>query len=159
MTDVASMLVSLVVGGLIGRWGTLAVEKERLVFERRVKLITQFLWEASRCTAEHVSGAVPQPDDVGKQKQDLVRLSRETRLLLPDRLDARIESWVDDYTHALNVVGGNPRNHPQSTTLSMDLHDDLTELRGDLKRLVSGSWIGIRLREAAARTEGWLPGR
>lgn len=158
MTDVTSMLISLFVGGLIGRWGTLAVEKERLVFERRVEFVSRFLWKATKYTSEHISGAVKPPENIGEQKQELVRLSHQTRLLVPDRLDDEIGEWMRQYLEALDTYVAAPLEHPQRYEAAENLNEDLTALRDDLKRFVSGSWLGVRLRAIVAWVEtNWVP--
>lgn len=141
-------LIALVVGAAVGRYFTLAIEKERLVFERRVELVSDFLWKASRYTFEHIAGVDAQPKNVGKEKQELVRLSHQARLLVPEKLDGRIADWIDDYVRALAIVSDEdsvPGASPIS--LARDLHDDLTELRNDLKDHISGAWLMNRIRE------------
>lgn len=140
------MVVSLGLGVAVGRWGTLIVEKERLVFERRVDLISRFLWKASQYTAEHVSGVVDQPDNVGKKKQELVRLSHQARLLVPRGLDEAIGQWVDNYTYALSLVADENVEVNQEQ-LAGELNEQLTALRDALKREISGSWLLVRWRE------------
>lgn len=151
MTDLASMLVSLFVGGLIGRWGTLAVEKERLVFERRVDVVSRFLWKASEYLAEHVASELEDPAAVREQKGELFRLSYQARLLLPDQLDDRIGEWVGRYARALDAIGSDRPTHPQAVKLVEELTEDLKALRAGLKRHISGSWLVVRLREARDR--------
>lgn len=144
-----SELVAGLTGVLVGGWIGLAVSKEELVFQRRVSLTTEFLRKAYKRAAEHLSPAVEQPDNIGVEKQELILLSQQVRLLFPEDVDRAIEEWIDLYHNGLTLVSdpGQPLDYHEHAQLFRDVNSRLETLRDNIKPHVSGSWLGNRWRE------------